>query len=248
MKRFSRDLVSLLALTVMAAAGGLAVSAPAASASTASVTELQEQAFAGQFIPAQGRQLFYEFAPGVNWVVPTVAAGNGKEAAASAVLRYDGVNGAPGEEVGVEVRWDASKGKAEYRPFVQVQPASPVYLPLAVAPGDHLGASVSIGSGTVTLTISDTTTNASAVRTVAAPTPQSFSVGVGAVRGASGSYLPLANFSRASFTDAYLGWAMGSWAPSRVTMVAAGVTKATSNLFHSNGVDYTSFAVAWNHS
>lgn len=248
MKRFSRGLLSSLALTAVAVAGGAAVSAPVAAAYPASVTELQEPAFAGQFIPAQGRDFFYQFAPGVNWVVPKVTAGNGKESAASVVLRYDGVNGAPGEEVGVEVRWDAAKAKAEYRPFIQVQPASPSYLPLAVAPGDRLGASVSIGSGNVTMNISDTTTGASVARTVNAPAPQSFSVGVGAVRGVSGAYLPLANFSTVSFTDAYFGWAMGSWAPSRVTLLAAGVTKATSNLFHSNGTDYTSFAVAWQHS
>ena len=137
-----------------------------------------------------------------SWVVPTVS-GSGT-AYSSVWVGIDGFNSSTVEQIGTEQ--DVVNGVAQYSAWVEMYPAYPVTLNMAIHPGDTITASVTAsGSGKFTLTIKDVTQggNDSFTTTQSLPGAQRSSA-EWVVEAPSSNFgvLPLANFGTVSFSNA----------------------------------------------
>jgi hypothetical protein len=111
------------------------------------------------------------------------------------------------EQTGTQADCTAD-GSTEYYAWYELVPAAPVKLDLAIKPGDHISAKVSVSGSDVTVSLSDQTTGQSTTKTLQMDSPDTSSAewiaeAPSACDG-SGSCqtLPLADFGTVQFTSA----------------------------------------------
>jgi hypothetical protein len=195
------------------------------------------------------------------WVVPTVkctAAGAETYSSLWVGIGGYGTDSASLEQIGTDANCDAS-GNATYTAWYELVPAPAVNLKaFVVSPGDIVAAHVHVAGTRVTLEITDQTTGAAFARTLRMASPDVSSAEWIAEAPAqcdsasnlqTCSALPLANFGKATFTNATATSAgvTGSITDSRWTVyptriAAGGVISATPRAISADG---SSFAVAW---
>ncbi len=129
------------------------------------------------------------------------------------------------EQVGTSA--DCSEGaKLSYSAWYQLWPGRAVELPIAVRPGDHMNATVSVDGAAVTVALLNLSTGVTVAKNVVMWQPETDSaewiVEAPAMCFAKCTLLPLATFARVTFTDAVatVGAHTGTisdplWTPSR---------------------------------
>jgi peptidase A4-like protein len=146
-----------------------------------------------------------------SWVQPAAKCGSGQTYSAFWV----GIGGSSNqssalEQTGTQADCTADGG-TEYYAWYELVPAAPVKLDLAIKPGDHISAKVSVSGSNVTVSLSDQTTGQSTTKTLQMDNPDTSSAEWIAEApaacdggGASGScqVLPLADFGTVQFTSA----------------------------------------------
>lgn len=188
------------------------------------------------------------------WVEPSVTCAKRGSQYASFWVGLDGYNSNSVEQIGTDS--DCSRGSGTYYAWVEMYPAAPVNLAMAVHPGDNMAAEVSVSGSTFTLSINNLTTGAtfstqqtasSAARTSAewvAEAPSSCF--------ATCSVLPLANFGTVNFNGSFTtgnghtgSISDGAWTNDSITMVTkSGTVKASPSALSPGG---TSFSDTWHH-
>jgi hypothetical protein len=99
-----------------------------------------------------------------SWVQPNADCSSGQGDAAFWVGLGGGNDGAQGlEQVGTEIDC-SSGGQGESHAWYELIPAAPVDLDVAVKPGDHISASVSVDGNDVTVSLTNKTTGKSTTR------------------------------------------------------------------------------------
>jgi hypothetical protein len=146
-----------------------------------------------------------------SWVQPSAKCGSGQTYSAFWVGIGGSTNQSSGlEQTGTQADCTADGG-AEYYAWYELVPAAPVKLDLAIKPGDHISAKVSVSGSNVTVLMSDQTTGQSTSKTLQMDNPDTSSAEWIAEApsacdgsGASGSCqtLPLADFGTVQFTSA----------------------------------------------
>ncbi len=143
-----------------------------------------------------------------SWVQPTAKCGSGQTYSAFWV----GLGGSDNqssalEQTGTQADCTAD-GSTSYYAWYELVPAAPVKLDLAIKPGDHISAKVSVSGSNVTVSLSDQTTGQSTTKTLQMDSPDTSSAewiaeAPSACDG-SGSCqpLPLADFGTVQFTSA----------------------------------------------
>jgi hypothetical protein len=143
-----------------------------------------------------------------SWVQPTATCGSGQTYSAFWVgLGGSGQESSALEQTGTQADCTAD-GSTEYYAWYELVPAAPVKLDLAIKPGDHISAKVSVSGSDVTVSLSDQTTGQSTTKTLQMDSPDTSSAewiaeAPSACDG-SGSCqtLPLADFGTVQFTSA----------------------------------------------
>jgi hypothetical protein len=193
-----RLLATFAATAALSAAG-----AATASAATVGAQEAVSQNWAGYV--AGGTQ--FSSVSG-SWIQPTAKCGSGQTYSAFWV----GIGGSSNqssalEQTGTQADCTAD-GTTDYYAWYELVPAAPVKLDLAIKPGDHISAKVSVSGSNVTVSLSDQTTGQSTTKTLQMDSPDTSSAewiaeAPSACDG-SGSCqpLPLADFGTVQFTSA----------------------------------------------
>jgi len=143
-----------------------------------------------------------------SWVQPTAKCGSGHTYSAFWVgLGGSGSASSALEQTGTQADCSAD-GTTEYYAWYELVPAAPVKLDLAIKPGDHISAKVSVSGTNVTVSLSDQTTGQSTTKTLQMDSPDTSSAewiaeAPSACDG-SGSCqpLPLSDFGTVQFTSA----------------------------------------------
>jgi Peptidase A4 family len=143
-----------------------------------------------------------------SWVQPTAKCGSGQTYSAFWVgLGGSGSQSSALEQTGTQADC-AADGSTDYYAWYELVPAAPVKLDLAIKPGDHISAKVSVNASDVTVSLSDQTTGQSMTKTLQMDNPDASSAewiaeAPSACDG-SGSCqpLPLADFGAVQFTSA----------------------------------------------
>jgi hypothetical protein len=110
------------------------------------------------------------------------------------------------EQIGTEA--DCGSGGADYFAWYELVPSAPVKLDLALRPGDHVSARVSVSGTDVTVSLTDQTTGASVTKTLPMSDPDTSSAEwiaeAPSMCGGEGDCqpLPLADFGTVTFTGA----------------------------------------------
>jgi hypothetical protein len=178
-----------------------------------------------------------------SWIVPAVRAGSAPGSAASFWVGLDGRGTRSLQQIGTTS--GLTRGGRYYSAWWEILPGPAVDVPLRIAPGDLMSASVtSDGRGGFTLSLRDRTAGELfSVRRIDRAAPlSSAEVVVEAPASATGQ-LPLADFGAVRFSDARVnGHPLGSFAWSRVDMTVASHRQASPTALAAGG---SAFAVAW---
>jgi hypothetical protein len=193
----------LATLAAAAVTGGAAAGASAATAATVDQQAAVSQNWAGY---VAGRTQFSSVSG--SWVQPAAKCGAGQTYSAFWVgLGGSSDQSSALEQTGTQADCTADGG-TEYYAWYELVPAAPVKLDLAIKPGDHISAKVSVSGSDVTVSLSDRTTGQSATKTLQMDNPDTSSAewiaeAPSACDG-SGSCqtLPLADFGTVQFTSA----------------------------------------------
>jgi len=176
-----------------------------------------------------------------SWVVPAVRAGSTPGSAASFWVGLDGRGTRSLQQIGTTS--GLTRGGRYYSAWWEILPGPAVDVPLRIAPGDLMSASVtSDGRGGFTLSLRDRTAGESfSVRRTDRTAPlSSAEVVVEAPASATGQ-LPLADFGAVRFSDARVnGRPLGSFTWSRVDMTDASHLQASPTALAAGG---SAFAV-----
>ena len=179
------------------------------------------------------------------WTQPAVSCAPSQTAYSSYWVGLDGYNSHTVEQVGTEA--DCVRGTPSYYAWYELYPKFPVRVPLQVASGDHIAASVAYLNGSFTLELTDAADGATPF-TVTARSPSarrsSAEVIVEAPSSNHGPFggLPLADFGQVSFTGASAnGSPLESLSPDEVIMQRGSTTLASPEGSLSGG----SFTVFW---
>ncbi|HUJ35452.1 MAG TPA: G1 family glutamic endopeptidase [Solirubrobacteraceae bacterium] len=205
----------LATLTTAAAVTGL--SAGSAGAATSAASEEVSQNWAGYVVGGSDSSTQFSNVSG-SWVQPTSKCSSGQDDAAFWV----GIGGDDGqssygsslgdgsstslEQIGTE--GNCTGDGTQYYAWYELVPAAPVQLGLAIHPGDHITASVSVNGSSTSFSLTDKTTGQSFSKTIQAPNPDTSSAEWIAEAPSqcdgSGSCtpLPLSDFGTVQFTSA----------------------------------------------
>jgi hypothetical protein len=143
-----------------------------------------------------------------SWVQPAAKCGSGQTYSAFWVgIGGSGDQSSALEQTGTQADCSAG-GSTDYYAWYELVPAAPVKLDLAIKPGDHISAKVSVSGSNVTVSLSDQTTGQSTTKTLQMDSPDASSAewiaeAPSACDG-SGSCqtLPLSDFGSVQFTSA----------------------------------------------
>jgi Peptidase A4 family len=194
-------------VTLGAAAALTGVSAGSASAATVSSQESVSQNWAGYVAGNSSSGTQFSSVSG-SWVQPTVSCTSGQSYSAYWV----GLGGSSGQSDALEqtgTQGDCTaNGGTQYYAWYELVPAAPVQLSLAIHPGDHISAKVSVSGSNVTVWLSDQTTGQSTTKNLQMSNPDTSSAEwiAEAPSQCDGSLssctpLPLTNFGTAQFTS-----------------------------------------------
>lgn len=191
--------------TVTAAAALTGVWAGSASADTTG-QESVSQNWAGYVAGDSSSGTQFSNVSG-SWVQPTANCGSGQTYSAFWVGLGGSGNGSPAlEQTGTQADCNAD-GSTDYYAWYELVPAAPVRLGLAIQPGDHIAAKVSVSGTAVTVSLSDETSGQSSTKTLQMDSPDASSAewiaeAPSACDG-SGSCqpLPLSDFGTVQFTN-----------------------------------------------
>ncbi len=175
----------LASLTTAAAIVG--ASAGSASAATSAASESVSQNWAGYVVGGSDSSTQFSNVSG-SWVQPTSKCSSGQDDAAFWV----GIGGDDGqssssfgqsglgdgsstslEQIGTE--GNCTGNGTQYYAWYELVPAAPVQLNLAIHPGDHITASVTVNGGNTSFSLTDKTTEQSFSKTVSSPNPDTSS-------------------------------------------------------------------------
>jgi hypothetical protein len=190
-------------VTLAATAAVTGATAATASAATVAQQAAVSQNWAGYV--AGGTQ--FSSVSG-SWVQPSAKCGSGQTYSAFWVGRGgDGSQSSALEQTGTQADCTAD-GSTDYYAWYELVPAAPVKLDLAIKPGDHISAKVSVSGSNVTVSLSDQTTGQSTTKMLQMDNPDVSSAewiaeAPSACDG-SGSCqtLPLSDFGTVQFTSA----------------------------------------------
>ena len=206
----------LATLTTAAAVTGL--SAGSAGAAT-SASEQVSSNWAGYVVGGSDSNTQFSNVSG-SWVQPTSKCATGQDDAAFwvGIGGDDGQSSSSGspalgdgsstslEQIGTE--GNCTGNGTQYYAWYELVPAAPVQLNLAIHPGDHITASVSVNGNSTSFSLTDKTTGQSFSKTVSSPNPDTSSAEWVAEAPSqcdgSGSCtpLPLSDFGTVDFTNA----------------------------------------------
>ncbi len=168
------------ALTGLGAASASAATVPsqeeAASASAATVPSQEEvsQNWAGYVAGGSSSDTQFSSVSG-SWVQPTVSCNSGQSYSAYWV----GLGGSSSQSDALEqtgTQGDCTaNGGTEYYAWYELVPSAPVQLSLAIHPGDHISAKVSVSGSNVTVWLSDQTTGQSTTKNLQMSSPDTSS-------------------------------------------------------------------------
>ncbi len=174
----------LASLTTAAAIVG--ASAGSASAATSAASESVSQNWAGYVVGGSDSSTQFSNVSG-SWVQPTSKCSSGQDDAAfwvgiggddgqSSSLGQSGLGDGSStslEQIGTE--GNCTGNGTQYYAWYELVPAAPVQLNLAIHPGDHITASVSVNGGNTSFSLTDKTTGQSFSKTVSSPNPDTSS-------------------------------------------------------------------------
>ena len=199
-----------MASGALALIGAFGVGASSASAArNFKATQEQSQNWAGYVVKNSAGKSFASVSG--SWTQPTAKANSGTAQGYSAF--WVGLGGTSSrsqslEQVGTSA--DSVDGRAKYYAWYELLPSAQVKLSIAIHPGDHISARVTVSTTTVTVWLSDTTTGQSVTKSLRMNNPDSSSAEWIAEPPSTttpqpGVYqtLPLANFGKATFTAAF---------------------------------------------
>jgi hypothetical protein len=168
------------ALTGLGAASASAATVPsqeeAASASAATVPSQQEvsQNWAGYVAGGSSSDTQFSSVSG-SWVQPTVSCNSGQAYSAYWV----GLGGSSSQSDALEqtgTQGDCTaNGGTQYYAWYELVPSAPVQLSLAIHPGDHISAKVSVSGSNVTVWLADETTGQSTTKNLQMSSPDTSS-------------------------------------------------------------------------
>jgi hypothetical protein len=194
-------------VTFGAAAALTGVSAGSASAATVSSQESVSQNWAGYVAGNSSSGTQFSSVSG-SWVQPTVSCNSGQSYSAYWV----GLGGSSGQSDALEqtgTQGDCTaNGGTEYYAWYELVPSAPVQLGLAIKPGDHISAKVSVSGSNVTVSLWDETTGQSTTKTLQMSNPDTSSAEWIAEAPSQCDQtgdcqpLPLADFGTVTFTNA----------------------------------------------
>jgi Peptidase A4 family len=196
-------------IPIMAATAACALgTVPVASAST-DVQTASSANWAGYVVGGSSSAAKFKSVSG-SWVVPTAKCSNGQGDSSFWV----GIGGSGSsdtqalEQDGTEVDCNAD-GSASYSAWYEMVPSPPVKLNMAVHPGDHVSAKVTVDGTSVTMSLNNTSTGGSYEKTFQMSNPDTSSAEwiAEAPSQCSGDLssctpLPLADFGNVQFTGA----------------------------------------------
>jgi hypothetical protein len=160
--------------TVTAAAALTGLGAASASAATVSSQEEVSQNWAGYVAGGSSSGTQFSSVSG-SWVQPTVSCSSGQSYSAYWVgLGGSGNQSNALEQTGTQGDCTANGG-TEYYAWYELVPAAPVQLGLAIHPGDHISAKVSVSGSNVTVWLSDQTTGQSTTKNLQMSSPDTSS-------------------------------------------------------------------------
>jgi Peptidase A4 family len=162
--------------TVTAAAALTGLGAASASAATVSSQEEVSQNWAGYVAGGSSSGTQFSSVSG-SWVQPTVNCNSGSGQSYSAY--WVGLGGSSDgsdalEQTGTQGDCTANGG-TEYYAWYELVPSAPVQLSLAIHPGDHIAAKVSVSGSNVTVWLSDQTTGQSTTKNLQMSNPDTSS-------------------------------------------------------------------------
>lgn len=243
---FSRLLSIVTAGAVLAIATSVAL--PAVSA--AATPEAASANWAGYVASTNGGSNFSRVSG--SWVQPSANASAGDGYSAFWVgLGGSGQSQSQSlEQIGTQA--DVTGGQTVYYAWYELVPSAPVKLSLAIHPGDHIAASVSVSGSNVTVSLSDQTTGASYTNTLQMSNPDTSSAewiaeAPSAADGQGGLQpLPLSDFGTVNFLSAS-ATAAGhtgsisdpSWTDQAVALTGASTTAAQPSSLASNGSSFS---------
>ncbi len=199
----ARRALTLAAVTATLALGALT----AAGASTQAVDVQQQDSnnWAGYVAQSASGQSFSTVSG--SWTEPSVSGGGGQGYSAFWV----GLGGSSNQSQALEQVGTSAEtvdGRTSYYAWYELVPAAQQRLDLAVKPGDHISARVTVNGTEVTVELSNATTGKSVSRTLPMSNPDVSSAEwiaeAPAAESSQGSLqvLPLADFGTVTFTDA----------------------------------------------
>ncbi len=193
--------------TVTAAAALTGLGAASASAATVSSQEEVSQNWAGYVAGGSSSGTQFSSVSG-SWVQPTVSCNSSQSYSAYWV----GIGGSSDQSNALEqtgTQGDCTaNGGTQYYAWYELVPSAPVQLGLAIHPGDHISAKVSVSGSNVTVWLSDQTTGQSTTKNLQMSNPDTSSAEWIAEApsqcDSSGSCqpLPLADFGTVQFSGA----------------------------------------------
>jgi Peptidase A4 family len=201
-----RRATPLLAVSAALALGsGFAINAAGASAQTVNVQQEASENWAGYVAQSKTGQNFSSVSG--SWTEPSVSANSGDGYSAFWVgLGGSSQQSQALEQVGTSA--DVANGQTEYYAWYELLPAPETQLNLAIHPGDHISARVTVNGTNVTVSLSDQTTGQSVTKTLQMNNPDTSSAEWIAeapateTQDGSDQVLPLANFGNVTFTGA----------------------------------------------
>lgn len=207
--------LKLITIAALAGAGAIAAgitpSAFAAATAVGASTSANWSGYVAQGSSSGGTPQFSSVAG--SWVEP-----NADCSSSGVAAFWVGLGGASGqsgalEQVGTQVDCSSGGSGGQHFAWYELVPAAPVRLNLAINPGDHVSARVSVSGTAVTVSLSDQSTGGTATKTLQMDNPdvssaewiaEAPSVCQGADASSTSDCTPLslANFGSVTFTDA----------------------------------------------
>jgi hypothetical protein len=203
----SRNRILPLAAAAIAAVGaGLASTASSASAQKVNAQGEASSNWSGYVVTSKSGQSFSSVSG--SWVQPSVNASSSTSQSSSAF--WVGIGGyssqSPAlEQVGTEA--DVVNGQTQYHAWTEVVPSPQQPLDIAINPGDHISAKVTVNGTTVTMSLTDDTSGQTRTKTVQVANPDTSSaewIAEAPAAATPGGYsiVPLADFGKVTFTGA----------------------------------------------
>jgi hypothetical protein len=199
-------LVSLATVAIAAVGAGLASTTSSASAQKVNAQRESSSNWSGYVVTSKNGQSFSSVSG--SWVQPSVNANSSPSESSSAF--WVGIGGSNNqsqalEQVGTEA--DSVNGQTQYHAWYELVPSPQQPLNLAINPGDHISAKVTVDGTTVTMSLTDDTTGQTQSKTLQVANPDTSSAewiaeAPAAQTPAGYSIVPLADFGKVSFTGA----------------------------------------------